>query len=394
MSPLATVLVPTHNHGPLLAHAVGSALDQSIGDIEIFVMGDGVDPVTRDVALQLCSRDRRVTFFDNEKGPRHGELLRHEALQQATGRIVCYLSDDDLWLPDHVAAMLDLLDGADFAHALPIGIRVDGTIFPWPGHLETATSRDRVVGFINFIPLSCGAHTLDRYRQLPHGWRTTPETISTDVYMWSQILEQPDCVARSGIRPTVLHFPTPWRREMTPEQRLEELVGWRGRIAVPGFEAELTSRVIADTARERAVTEDAVRALRERVSSLERELDRAQAQVQEKHTQLGEARGRVAQLESHLVTAQDKLTTARIRLEDQSSQLAKAHSLIESQHAQLIDADHRQEVYRARLERKQSQVDRMSKSFTWRTRERFLRLPGVARVTRSAGAARVRREAD
>ena len=180
-----------------------------------------------------------LTFFDHEKGPRHGEILRHEALQEAAGRIVCYLSDDDLWLPDHVASMLELLDSADFAHALPIGIRVDGTVFPWPGHLEIASSRERVIAFLNFIPLSCGAHTLDRYKRLPFGWRTTPDTISTDVYMWSQILEQPDCVARSGIRPTVLHFPSPWREHMTSEERLEELTGWSARIAEPGFRSRV-----------------------------------------------------------------------------------------------------------------------------------------------------------
>ncbi len=51
---------------------------------------------------------------------------------------------------------------------------------------------------MNHIPLSCGAHTLAAYRRLPHGWRTTPPELATDLYMWQQFLEQPWCRARSG----------------------------------------------------------------------------------------------------------------------------------------------------------------------------------------------------
>ena len=387
MSRIATVLVPTHSHGPLLAQAVGSALEQSISDIEIFIVGDGVDPLTRQVALDLCARDKRVTFFDKEKGPRHGELHRHEALHQASGRIVCYLSDDDLWLHDHVASMLGLLDGADFAHALPIGIRLDGSVFPWAGHLEVANSRDRVIAYLNFIPLSTGAHTLDRYRRLPFGWRTTPEGISTDAYMWSQILQEPGCVARSGTRPTVLHFPSPWREEMTPDQRLEELARWRKRIAAPDFEARFASTVTDDTARDRADKEEAVSQLSQRVASFENELQAARGQLDDQQTQLADTKERLEQAERQLADAQN-------RLEDRESQLTSALGRLEDCELQLVNAKDRHEVYEVQLQSLQGQLEWMSQSLTWRTRERLLRLPGVARITRWAGAARSRRAAD
>jgi glycosyltransferase involved in cell wall biosynthesis len=394
VSALATVLVPTHSHGPLLAHAVGSALDQTIADIEILIVGDGVDQLTREVALELQTCDRRVTFFDNEKGPRHGEILRHEALQQATGRIVCYLSDDDLWLPDHVASMLNLLDGADFAHALPIGIRIDGTIFPWAGHLEVASSRDQVIAHVNFIPLSCGAHTLDRYRRLPFGWRTTPEGTSTDVYMWSQILQQPECVARSGARPTVVHFPSPWRKEMSLEQRLEELALWRKRIGTPGFEAELMSTVVDAMALDRADTDRAVRDLKERVTIFENELKTTRDQLLDGREQLQDRQAQLAIAKERLDRIEQQLTTALGRFEEQQVRMTQARTQIKGQQDQLVSTRSRMETYQARLERKQQQLDRISASFTWRSRAWFLRIPGVARFTRWAGEARSRRAAD
>jgi hypothetical protein len=373
LSPLATVLVPTHDHGPLLAHAVGSALRQTVADIEIFIVGDGVDPATRAVALELSGSDRRVTFFDNEKGPRHGETLRHEALQQADGRIVCYLSDDDLWLADHVSSMLELLDTADFAHALPVGIRVDGTAYVWPGHLSVPESRDRVISYSNFIPLSCGAHTLDFYRRLPFGWRTTPDGITTDVYMWSQILSEPGCVTQSGGMPTVLHFPSSWRPEMTPEHRLDELARWHARILDGAFGARFASTVLEETNRERAVAHEKAQALGPRVTSLQEQLKAVQAQLQDRRAELA---------------------TAQSRLGDLEGQLVKAGARIRAQEARLGEINERLEASQERLQRSKQQIERMSSSLTWRTRDFLLRVPGVAQVTRWAGAARARRAAD
>jgi glycosyltransferase involved in cell wall biosynthesis len=103
MSVAATVIVPTHDHGPTLRLSVGSALAQTIEDIEVLVIGDGVPDVTREIVGELSRNDERLRFFDHPKGLRHGELYRHEALAQARGEIVCYLSDDDLWFPEHVA---------------------------------------------------------------------------------------------------------------------------------------------------------------------------------------------------------------------------------------------------------------------------------------------------
>src|SRR5215210_721750 len=69
----ATVLIPTHDHGPLLLHSARSALAQTVEEIEVFISGDGVPEVTREIVSEL-KRDERVRFFDHPKGPRHGEI--------------------------------------------------------------------------------------------------------------------------------------------------------------------------------------------------------------------------------------------------------------------------------------------------------------------------------
>ena len=108
----ATVLIPTHNHGPTLRYAAQSALAQNIRDLEVFIVGDGMTEETKRVAVEIQCSDARVRLFDHPKGPRHGEIYRDAALREARGRIVCYLSDDDLWLPLHVETMVALLANA------------------------------------------------------------------------------------------------------------------------------------------------------------------------------------------------------------------------------------------------------------------------------------------
>jgi hypothetical protein len=71
--------------------------------------------------------------------------------------------------------------------------------------------------------LSTGGHTAAAYRRLPHGWRTTPEGINTDAWMWRQFLEDEGIRAASGMLPTIIHLPTPPRRDWSLERRLAEL---------------------------------------------------------------------------------------------------------------------------------------------------------------------------
>jgi glycosyltransferase involved in cell wall biosynthesis len=244
MSVAATVIVPTHDHGPTLRLSVGSALAQTVEDIEVLVIGDGVPDVTREIVGELSRSDERLRFFDHPKGPRHGELYRHEALAQARGEIVCYLSDDDLWFPEHVATMQRALAGSDFVGAHAVHVTPTGELLTWPSDLSLPWFRERMLaGDANFVPLSCAAHTLDVYHLLPEGWSPAPLSSATDLFMWRKVLRLPGLRAGSTTLPTVVHLPSTLRRGWTVEARVAELEPWAVRVADPewrrGFCAEV-----------------------------------------------------------------------------------------------------------------------------------------------------------
>jgi GalNAc5-diNAcBac-PP-undecaprenol beta-1,3-glucosyltransferase len=269
VTPLATVLIPTYDHGSTLYHSVRSALGQSLRALEVLVVGDGVPDATRGVMAELMREDGRVRFFDNPKGPRHGEVHRHAALAQARGQIVCYLSDDDLWFPDHVEVMQALLAGADFGHALPLRAFPDGAVGGWIVDLSHPFYRQLHLSGANRIPLSCAGHTTAAYRQLPYGWRTTPDDVPTDLYMWQQFLADPECRLRSGTWPTVVHFPSPERAGWTIEARCAELERWSAGFDDPAWRVAFLRTVLDGVVRERGI----LHADAEALAAVRRELD-------------------------------------------------------------------------------------------------------------------------
>lgn len=309
MTLAATVLVPTHDHGLTLLRSVRSALRQTVEELEVFVVGDGVPDETRDVMKALIASDARVRFFDNPKGARHGELHRHAALQEARGEIVCYLSDDDLWLPGHVAEMQALLAENDFAHAPTLSFHADGRPEQRRVDLSLEANRALLLAGDVGVPLSFAAHTLALYRRLPAGWHPAPEGTFTDLYMWQQVLSVPDCRVVSGKQPTVLNFPSSTRRDWSEEERLAELDGWFERLSDPTLPWELAQRGADALAVEIAQLDD-------EIAQLDDELRAAQANVVEADRD-----------RSHLLDAIDRLTDAlRIADEDRALLLSLRES--------------------------------------------------------------------
>jgi hypothetical protein len=243
----ALVLVPTHDHAGFLPYAVRSALDQENADVEVFVVGDGVDDDTRE-ALASFRRDTRVRFFDFPKGQRHGERLRHDALQESTAPIVCYLSDDDLLLPGHVAQMRLLLEEADMARDLPVNIGPDGSLRYNAFNLGRPEFVELLKAARGGGGLTGVAHTRAVYERLPFGWRPAPLDVPTDIYMWQQLVALPGFRGVTGDHLTSLVFPSPLRTHMTVQERVDELERWWQRSREPEFPAEL-DRLVAEAAR-------------------------------------------------------------------------------------------------------------------------------------------------
>lgn len=232
--PVAAIVVPTHDHAATLDLSVYSVLEQTVANIEVIVVGDGVGDDTRDVMTKLAKENSRVRFLDFPKGPNHGEVHRGRAIAATNAKIVCYLCDDDLLLPDHVETMAGLLAEADLAHSQNGYLDTSGSWHHYFAALGSPTCRAWVLRpDRNVVSLTGTAHTVAAYRRLPYGWRTTPPGYWPDHYMWQQFLAEPSVRAVTATRVTALQFPShlDGRDSWGPRARRAELERWRASLA-------------------------------------------------------------------------------------------------------------------------------------------------------------------
>ena len=240
------LIIPTHRHALCLPLAIASAQQQSVEDIDIVVIGDGVGDDTRDAISPILAGDQRVRFVDLPKGARNGEQYRDAVIRKSAALIVTYLGDDDLFFPHHVETMTRCIDGVDFANPLPIFIRRDGRLdylatnladpmsLAW--HLDPVKRR-------NSVSLTGATHTRRSYLALPHGWRPDPADRWSDHYMWEQYFQLYGFTARTALRATTAKFADSVRADMTPEERAAEVRAFAQLMAEPGFTATWNARI-------------------------------------------------------------------------------------------------------------------------------------------------------
>jgi hypothetical protein len=102
-NPLVTAIIPTRNRPSLLLRAVRSVLEQTHRDLEVVIVIDGPDPVTREAIGWI--RDSRVRALGLKENVGSANA-RNIGVQHARGKWVAFLDDDDEWLPQKIEKQL------------------------------------------------------------------------------------------------------------------------------------------------------------------------------------------------------------------------------------------------------------------------------------------------
>ena len=105
---LVSVVMPTFNRRPLIGQAIGSALEQTYGQLELIVIDDGSNDGTD--ALVASLGDPRIVYRHQEN--RGQSSARNAGLRLARGEFVAFLDSDTTWAP----AMLERLVGRMARH--------------------------------------------------------------------------------------------------------------------------------------------------------------------------------------------------------------------------------------------------------------------------------------
>jgi glycosyltransferase involved in cell wall biosynthesis len=103
--PKVSIIMPTHNREKYIPLSINSILKQTYRDYEIIVIDDNSTDGTKE-ALKVYG-DKIRYFFRQGEG---AAAARNFGAAQARGEYLAFLDDDDLWLPEHLAISVDLLE--------------------------------------------------------------------------------------------------------------------------------------------------------------------------------------------------------------------------------------------------------------------------------------------
>ena len=111
-APLISVVMPCHNAERYLGEAIGSALGQSYGNVELIVVDDGSTDASPDIATNLAKEHAgRLTLLRVKQGGPYP--ARNLGLQRAQGEFIAFLDADDWWEPTALARLHGALVGAN-----------------------------------------------------------------------------------------------------------------------------------------------------------------------------------------------------------------------------------------------------------------------------------------
>ncbi len=102
-TPLVSVVIPTRNRADLVVRAVKSALAQTLTEIEVIVVVDGVDPATVEVLAAVNNLRLRTVVLSVSVG---GSEARNIGIREGRGAFVALLDDDDEWHPEKLSRQL------------------------------------------------------------------------------------------------------------------------------------------------------------------------------------------------------------------------------------------------------------------------------------------------
>jgi glycosyltransferase involved in cell wall biosynthesis len=110
--PLVSVVIPAHNAEAFVAEAIESVLGQTNRSTECIIVDDGSSDATRNVVRGYGNRVRLVTQ------PNRGvSAARNRGASVARGDLLAFLDADDVWRPERLTRMVEVLTAGPGAEA-------------------------------------------------------------------------------------------------------------------------------------------------------------------------------------------------------------------------------------------------------------------------------------
>lgn len=109
-APLISVLMPAYNSEKYIAESIQSILDQTLTDFELRIINDG----STDGTAAIIDKFTDPRIIKTHRTQNEGLVATRNALiEQARGKYIAYLDNDDIAFPDRLAKQYDFLEAGN-----------------------------------------------------------------------------------------------------------------------------------------------------------------------------------------------------------------------------------------------------------------------------------------
>ena len=113
--PEISVVIPTLHRPRLVSDAVASVLTQTVSNLELLVVVDGPDPPTHAALASFTDPRLRVLSLAGHEG---AAGARNHGVNNARGRWIAFLDDDDTWSPKKLEMQLQTARAATIPYPI------------------------------------------------------------------------------------------------------------------------------------------------------------------------------------------------------------------------------------------------------------------------------------
>jgi len=198
--PLVSVIIATKDRRELLPRALESLVNQDYENWEAIIVNDGGEPI-EDLIARADDRGRLRHVAHRESLGQ--AAARNTALRLARGEIICYLDDDDVFVPHHLSTVVSALKEKSGAGVVYTNADVVAEEITERGYTDLERSNpyrhddysyNRLL-VANYIPINT----------LAHRWECIAETGGFDEEL--DCLEDWDLLLRFGAKWEFIHIP-------------------------------------------------------------------------------------------------------------------------------------------------------------------------------------------
>ena len=110
-NPFFSIVLPTYARGDHIKPTIASVLNQTCGDFELIVVGDGCTDETE--AAVRSFKAERTMWLNLPQNTGSQSFPNNHGVHASRGSWIAYIGHDDIWAPNHLESMARTIAAGD-----------------------------------------------------------------------------------------------------------------------------------------------------------------------------------------------------------------------------------------------------------------------------------------